>query len=441
MLAAWLLYASALGALLGFIALLGERIARWRARPARWIWLAAIGAIVVIPVVLSFRPRPPTPIATPSHEGGVPFGQARALGGAIDTPLLILWLLASTLLASRIVGTAVALKRRRNRWVPAKLGGHSVLLADQLGPAVIGWRRFTTVIPRWALTLDESSRALILQHEAEHARSGDPYLRSAALIALVLMPWNPVIWWATRRLRLAVEIDCDQRVLGRGVDPHDYASLLLAVGERMSALPFAWATALGGSRSSLERRILAMTTSLQPRHRRGAILSVSAGIGLIVALACEAPVPDPIAPPTASKADTVNAEFLTVPDIGPPSASKADTVNTEFLLAKVERDSGFAFRSLNCENNVACGADSVVRLGYLIKTDAGEVVDSVVDQIITVTGRQSGKVYSVRYRPGGAAREVHGDFVPLEDTPKCSTAQAALKARLSPGSVEWPHCE
>ncbi|HEV8125602.1 MAG TPA: M56 family metallopeptidase [Gemmatimonadales bacterium] len=418
MLAPWLLYASALGALLGIMALLMERIARWRAKPARWIWLAAIVAIVMIPTGLSFRPGSPGITRTPHASGAVRFDQSPELPRAIDAPLLILWLLASTLLASRIVGTAISLRRRRNRWLPATLGGHSILVADQLGPAVIGWRRLTTVIPRWALSLDEGSRALILQHEAEHARSGDPYLRSAALVALVLMPWNPAIWWAMRRLRLAVEIDCDQRVLGRGVDAHHYATLLLAVGERMSRIPFAWATALGGSRSFLERRILAMTATLQPRHRRGAIISVSAGIGLIVALACEAPVPDPIAPPTASKADTVNAELLTVPDVGPPSASRADTVNAEFLLAKVERDSGFAFRSLDCNTNVRCGADSVVRLGYLIKSDRGEVGDSVVDQIITVTGRRSGRVVSLRVRPGGTLREVQGFRIIPDSTPR-----------------------
>jgi len=399
MLAPWLLYATALGALLGLIALLAERIARWRAKPARWIWLAAIIAIVMIPVGLSFRPGSPV-IARALHaSGAVPSDQPRALSRAIDVPLLILWLLGSALLASRIVGTAIALRRRRNRWVPATLAGHSILLADQLGPAVIGWRRLTTVIPRWALSLDERSRALILQHEAEHARSGDPYLRSVALIALVLMPWNPAIWWAMRRLRLAVEIDCDQRVLGRGVDAHLYATLLLAVGERMSTIPFAWATALGGSRSFLERRILAMTTSFRPRRSRGAIIAVSAGIALIVAVACESPVPDPIAPSFASKADSVDA----------------------VLTARGEIDPGLAHIVPDCEAGIKCEADAEVRLGYLLKTTADEAIDTVVDRIITVTGRRSGKAFTVRRdHPGAdAVREVQGlRLVQTDSTPR-----------------------
>lgn len=389
MLTSWLLYASALGALLGLVALLAERIARWRARPARWIWLAAIVAIVMIPIGLSLRPGTPVSSSRPHASGAVPFDQP---SGTADTPLLILWLLASTLLASRIAGTAIALRRRRNRWVPATLGGHSILLADQLGPAVIGWRRLTTVIPRWALSLDEGSRSLILQHEAEHARSGDPYLRSVALVALVIMPWNPAIWWAMRRLRLAIEIDCDQRVLGRGVDAHHYATLLLAVGERMSTIPFAWATALGGSRSFLERRIIAMTTSFRPRRSRGAIIAVSAAIALIVAVACESPVPDPIAPTFASGADSVGT------------------------LYKVVRD---GYMVPDCEAGTACGADAgkTVRLkkvpGRLaVVSDSGE-------RVMTVDGRKSREAFTVRYDPAGALREVQGvRLVPTDSTPR-----------------------
>ena len=200
-----------------------------------------------------------------------------------------------------MIGTAFALRRCRKAWLPAQLGGTQVLLAEELGPAVIGWRRFTTVIPRWALMFDEQSRALMLEHEAEHARSGDPYLHSVALLALIAMPWNPAIWWAMRRMRLAVEIDCDGRLLRRGVDPHFYASLLLAVGERMSATPFAWATAFGGSRSTREKRIVARTTPLRPKHLRLAIAGMGAVALAVIAIACAFPVPDPVVSSAVSK--------------------------------------------------------------------------------------------------------------------------------------------
>lgn len=325
MIAPWLLYASALGALIATIALLLERIARWRNTPGRWIWLAAIVAMVAVPIALSLR----TPVA-PERPAFSREGQFAGVAPAapqrdpidLDTPLLIVWALASVLLASRVIGGAVALRRRRKSWVSADLGGKQVLLSDELGPAVIGWHKLTTVIPRWAFSFDERSRSLMLEHEAEHASSGDPYLRGAALLALVAMPWNPAIWWATRRLRLAVEIDCDRRVLARGADPRLYASLLLAVGERMSATPFAWATALGGSRSSLETRIVAMTSQISPRRLRLAIAGVSAVVVALIAVACASPVPDPVVPP----AETATAKAPLVKVTADPYDVVADTI-------------------------------------------------------------------------------------------------------------------
>src|SRR6266487_6960503 len=62
---------------------------------------------------------------------------------------------------------------------------------------------------------------------------------STSAAALVLMPWNPALWWQVRRLRLAVEIDCDGRVLARGGTPPEYFELLLQVGRRRARFALA----------------------------------------------------------------------------------------------------------------------------------------------------------------------------------------------------------
>ncbi|UUZ52386.1 hypothetical protein LP419_22985 [Massilia sp. H-1] len=41
----------------------------------------------------------------------------------------------------------------------------------------------------------------------------DPQLLGLALLVLVAMPWNLPMWWQLRRLRHAIEVDCDARVL------------------------------------------------------------------------------------------------------------------------------------------------------------------------------------------------------------------------------------
>jgi hypothetical protein len=68
------------------------------------------------------------------------------------------------------------------------------------------------------------------------------------------MPWNLPLWWQLRRLRLAIEIDCDARILRRGYDVSRYGEILIAIAERQSA-PFGMAIAMSGPRSGLERRI------------------------------------------------------------------------------------------------------------------------------------------------------------------------------------------
>jgi beta-lactamase regulating signal transducer with metallopeptidase domain len=294
--ASWLIYASGVGCLIAFVSLLLERIARWSNRPARWIWIAAIAGIVALPIALNLILR--SQVAPHVVSSFAP--SRSAASPSLDMPLLLLWLGGSLLLCARIAGSALALRRRRAKWVALDTGNERVLVSDQLGPAVIGWTRLTTVIPRWAFMLDERSRALMLQHEAEHARAGDPHLRTLALAALVAMLWNPALWWSMRRLRLAVEIDCDRRLIARGVDPRQYASLLLTVGERMSATPFAWATALGGTRSSLETRILAMSSTFRPRNPMIAIVAVIAIAAVGVALAGATPVPVPLISRTTS---------------------------------------------------------------------------------------------------------------------------------------------
>ena len=61
----------------------------------------------------------------------------------------------------------------------------------------------------------------------EHVRTKDPLTLALGLAAVVVAPWNPLAWWQHRRLRDAVEVDCDRRVLSEGrnrAEPHSHAS-------------------------------------------------------------------------------------------------------------------------------------------------------------------------------------------------------------------------
>jgi beta-lactamase regulating signal transducer with metallopeptidase domain len=124
----------------------------------------------------------------------------------------------------------------------------------------------------------------------EHRQSHDPLLASLALIVIAAFPWNAALWWQLRRLRLAIEIDCDRRVVSRhGHDPHAYGLLLVATRERASRITPALAMAMTPMRSGLGRRVAALVE----RRPRSAALSLSALAAAVVLAAAMACLPAP----------------------------------------------------------------------------------------------------------------------------------------------------
>ena len=132
----------------------------------------------------------------------------------------------------------------------------------------------------------------MLLHEGEHIRAGDPYLLLGAALALVLMPWHPVLWRQVRRLRLAIEIDCDARVLGRTENPRSYGELLLQVARRRPEPPmWAMGAPLAYPFSMLEQRLRAMGRRLTWRS------GIKMAVAMLLGLYSVAYVSDLVPPP------------------------------------------------------------------------------------------------------------------------------------------------
>jgi hypothetical protein len=225
----------------------------------------------------------------------------------------------------------VRLARCRSRWQEIELDGERVFLSPNAGPAVVGVLRPAIVVPRWALSLDANGRELMLRHEAEHITARDPHLLALGVLALIAFPWNAGLWMIVRRLRLAIEVDCDARVVRASARVREYGLLLLAVGARRSSVvPFA--TALAARRPLLERRISAMTAS-RPRWPR----ALSGGMVFVVVAATtaasRAPRPAPLMrlhTPVASSSVVLTREVA--PTVAPstqpaePSAARPPRV-------------------------------------------------------------------------------------------------------------------
>src|SRR5438105_6102212 len=308
MIAAWMLYCVAIAILFVVVGEALERALHLAGRATRWAWVAALAGSYLVPATAWLRPSAfgalPVPLAQPvvaglqatagpsdpQHGGGAPPTSVRSFSlGDLDAALTWTWGLSAAALVFALSAAALRLAALRRGWRNATVDGRAVLVSDNVGPAVAGLWRPRVVLPEWALRLGGEERRLILAHEDEHVRARDPWLLAAAAVTLFFTPWNPVVWWQVRRLRLAVAMDCDARVLAHNGDAPAYGELLLRVGQRRARLPLG-APALGDPRSFLEYRIRRMTARL-PRWRwLGSAAALVVTAAAIVA-ACDTPLP------------------------------------------------------------------------------------------------------------------------------------------------------
>lgn len=286
MMASWMVYTSLVSVVLAVAGLALERLASAQRWPLRWIWMGTLVASVSWPLAMmavparqqpggagNVQPRAialPFTIAIGVAEPALPMiAPARNASGApsSNAVLVVLWIALSGLFLARIGFSLVTLRRRARTWDRGTIDGVAVRLSASDGPAVVNLRPMNIVLPRWILSLDAPLRALVLRHEREHRTARDPYLLFAATLLTALVPWNLALWFAARRLRLAIEVDCDARVLRAHPSAERYGLLLLTVAQRQSTASALFATMLSEPTTHLERRILAMQSTLPVARR------------------------------------------------------------------------------------------------------------------------------------------------------------------------------
>jgi len=179
----------------------------------------------------------------------------------IISGMLLVWGLTNAMRVSHIVSSS-----RRGRGDPRQpriVDGVPVVVTDTAGPATVGLLRSRVLVPRWVLALPGMQRRYVVRHEEEHRRAHDARLLFVASLPLLLMPWNLAMWWQLRRLCLAVEMDCDNRVVAELGDANAYGELLLKVAQATNRGPRLQPALLGVG--TLERRL---TKLLEPTPLR-----------------------------------------------------------------------------------------------------------------------------------------------------------------------------
>lgn len=236
------LYVIAISASLGGIGVLAEHAwpAAWG---RRWVWLGVISLSTVIPPLYRVRHN-----AMVHDASLVQASSYDALVGQLI--MLSMWVSIALAVAQAL---RVSYLIRRSRRAAAVIDGVPSVITDSVGPATVGVVLPRVLIPRWVLALPPLQRRYVLRHEEEHRNSRDTLLLFVASLGGVLGPWNLPIWWQLRRLRLAVELDCDTRVVAALGNTHAYGEMLLKVGEAGSRSPGLQPALLG--MGMLERRI------------------------------------------------------------------------------------------------------------------------------------------------------------------------------------------
>jgi uncharacterized membrane protein len=232
----WLICTLALALLLSAAAWRTERLLQRRRRTTRWLWLAAIAASVIVPLAW----LPGVLAAMPAEQAQLKLGWF-----VLSVGMLLLLALRSAWLLSH-----------QRRWQKTSLLGTPVFLSGGIGPCVAGLLRPCIVMPVWLQLIPPRQQALLLAHAQCRLAARDPQLLALAYALIVLMPWNLPLWWQLHRLRFAIEVDCDARMLAHGHALRDYAIVLRQHGQYYSGLTGASPIVLNAPRALRRRRHL-----------------------------------------------------------------------------------------------------------------------------------------------------------------------------------------
>ncbi len=471
---AWMTYALLVGTLIALAAYAMDGVCRLARRPTRWVWLGAMGLTVTLVVLAPRRDTRNESVMLPMKIGATvdsvetprltlldrasmslrrlratvddgfvqSFARAERLAPApLARGIVLLWIGGSALALLVFLGVHDRLRRARRAWPVAELHGARVRLAPNAGPAVVGLAHPEIVVPHWLLQRSDAEQRMVIAHEAEHLRARDPLLLSLACVAAAFVAWHPAMWWMLSRLRLAVELDCDDRIMRSGVTPRSYGALLIELAGRCSSGMRIGAPALADGSSHLERRLIAMTPR-RPKFARTAACALAVCSVALVALACDAKLPtsEEVSSMNVSAAEgaakrvallgagdssvtyTIDGRKATAEEAHALAADQIASI--EVMKNRIDRGTGGEKESGEIHIITKQGAES---LGVLKPT---RMRDSLTKVVALVRRDSSGRAVDVE---GGSSFTLKADtFVFRDGTPGGGRGQRLQAAKGSP---------
>jgi hypothetical protein len=234
--------------------------------------------------------------------------------------------------------------------------------------------------------------------------------------AVVLMPWNVGAWIQLARLRMAIELDCDDRVVHRHAkDPRSYGELLLAVRERALAGRQPALAFLRGE-SALARRITALVaprSTVHPSTTGAMVVGLAGVVALLPAPSLRDVVgelreqaPAIVATPAARDASSRPTE--PPPSIAMPTGARTP-IRAQAFATRRSSPARYAFRSNSAIPPVSVTPSRPDAIVELPRASAAAL--PAAHGIVRAVGGRGGAAYA-RPVPGGAGGRVDSASAP-----------------------------
>lgn len=243
----------------------------------------------------------PAAAVPPAARARAPAGQTDPLRSMLPRlPLLFLvvWLAGTVIVGARVLTgfmrlRAVTRTARPLRDLSLRVRAHGI--ATDIGvrrpllllegdaaamPMTFGLLRPTLLLPSSAREWTRARQNAVLRHELEHVRRYDSLTQLIAELGCALYWFNPLMWYASLRLRIEREHACDDAVLASGSRPSEYAADLLDIARSLRSrrsLDVA-AIAMAGP-SHLRTRVASLLDDGRRRDRASMKLLVPAWLG------------------------------------------------------------------------------------------------------------------------------------------------------------------